>query len=168
MKKLSLILLLCLTTKLCFAQSIDFALIKYNNLNFRSTKSEIIKKNGKPKKIYNPNYECGFLSSSSQDREYITLYYNNVKFTGNKKELYVLEQVNFENDNSIIIKYANQNLTSETTLSELIKIFGNRVTKHFAKKLDGSIIIFQKNADDGIRISIKNGKLIRFEYWSPC
>ena len=167
MRKLNLIIILIIA-EWSFAQSVNFDLIKFNGLNFHSTKSEIIKKLGEPTKTYDPNYECGFLSTDSQDGEYLTLDYGKIKFTGNEKELYILEQVDLENDNSIIIKYGNRNLTCETDLKELIEIFGDVLAKHFEKKINGAIVVFQEKADDGIRISIKNGKLIRFEYWSPC
>lgn len=168
MRKLNLTILLLLIAKLSLSQSIDFDLIKYNGLNFYSTKSEIIKKVGKPKKTYDPNYECGFLSKDSQGVEYLTLDYGKIKFTGNKKELYVLEQVDLENDNSIIIKYGNRNLTCETSLSELAEIFGKVISHHFENKINGAIVLFQEKSDDGIRMWIKNGNLVRFEYWSPC
>ena len=168
MRNLNLTILLLLITKLSLAQTVDFDLIKYNGLNFYSTKAEIIQKVGKPKKTYDPNYECGFLSTDSQDGEYLTLDYGKIKFTGNKKELYVLEQVDLENDNSIIIKYGNRNLTCETNLSELTEIFGKVFSEHFENEINGAIVLFQEKSDDGIRIWIKNGKLVRFEYWSPC
>ena len=167
MRKLNLIILL-LRVELSFAQSVDFDLIKYNGLNFHSTKSEIIKKLGEPKKTYDPNYECGFLSTDSQDGEYLTLDYGKIKFTGSEKELYILEQVDLENDSSIIIKYGNESLNCETDLTKLIEIFGDGLAKHFGNELDGAVVIFREKADDGIRLSIKNGKLIQFEYWSPC
>ena len=53
-------------------------------------------------------------------------------------------------------------------LSKLIEIFGDGLSKHFGNKIDGAIVIFQKDADDGIRLTLKNGKLVHFEYWSPC
>jgi hypothetical protein len=168
MKKIYLIILLVTTVQLSFSQSVDFDLIEYNGLNFHSTKLEIIEKFGQPEKSYDPNYECGFLSTESQDGEYLTLDYGKIKFTGNEKELYVLEQVDLENDSSIIIKYGNENLTCETDLTKLIEIFGDGLAKHFENGLDGAIVIFHEKADDGIRLSIKNGKLIQFEYWSPC
>ena len=169
MKKVNLIITLITTTiQLSFAQSVDFDLIKYNGLNFYSTKSEIVTKLGKPEKSYDPNYECGFLSTESQDGEYLTLDYGKIKFTGNEKELYVLEQVDLENDSSIIIKYGNRKLTCETDLNELIEMFGSGLAKHFGNDVNGGIVIFNEKSDDGIQIEINNGKLIQLAYWSPC
>ena len=168
MIKRNLIILLITSVQLSFAQSVDFELIKFNGLDFHSTKSDIIEKFGQPNKTYDPNYECGFLSTDSQDGEYLTLDYGKIKFTGNEKEFYVLEKVDLENDNSIIIKYGNRNLTCNTNLSELVEIFGDGLAEHYGKNLNGSMVIFAEKADDGILIEIKNGKLIRFKYWSPC
>src|SRR5690606_19588772 len=153
MKKINLIILLVTTVQLSFSQSVDFDLIKYNGLNFLSTKFEIIEKLGQPEKSYDPNYECGFLSTESQDGEYLTLDYGKIKFTGNEKELYVLEQVDLENDSLIIIKYGNENLTCKTDLTKLIEIFGDGLAKHFGNELNGAIVIFQEKGDDGIRLS---------------
>lgn len=168
MKILKAIILLITTTQLCMAQSVDFDLIKLNGLNFYSTKSEIFKKFGEPHKTYDPNYECGFLSTDSQDVEYLTLDYGKIKFTGNKKELFLLEQVDLENDCSIRIEYGNKNLTCETDLTNLIEIFGDEIAKYFGNELDGSIILHHEKSDAGIRLTIRNGKLIGFSYWSPC
>jgi hypothetical protein len=168
MIRIYLIILLVTTSQLSFSQSVDFDLIKYNGLNFHSTKTEIQGKFGQPKKSYDPNYECGLLSTHSQDGVYLTLDYGKIKFTGNEKELFVLEQVDLENDSSIIIKYGNGNLTCNTDLTKLNEIFGDGLSKHFGNKIDGAIVILNENADDGIRLTIKNRKLIQFEYWSPC
>ena len=168
MKKAYLTILLIISIQLSFSQSVDFDLIKYNGLNFHCSKTEILEKFGQPTKTYDPNYECGFLSTDSLDSEYLTLDYGKIKFTGNEKELFVLEQVDLENDTSIFIKYGNENLTCNTDLSKLIEIFGDGLSKHFGNKIDGAIVIFQKDADDGIRLTLKNGKLVHFEYWSPC
>ena len=159
------IILFSFIANLSVAQTIDFDLIEYKGLRFFSSKSEIVKKMGKPQKIYDPEYDCGFLSTATQDGVFLTLDYDNIKFTGNKKERYVLDYVNFENDHSIIVKYGNRNLSHKTNLSELIDIFGDEVAKSYGDQKDGDIIIFEENQkEDGIRIRIKNGKLVWIEY----
>ena len=169
MKNTIVVIIFTLIAKLSFAQSVDFDLIKYKGLDFYSTKSEIIQKLGKPKKTYDPNYDCGFLSTDdSQIIHFVTLDYGNIKFTGNKKDKYVLDRVYFENDNSIVVQYGNRNLTHKTDFSELIELLGDKIKEGFGKKLDGAFIIFNEGYDDGIRIYIINGKLTRLEYWSSC
>lgn len=168
MKNTLLIIFILFSAKSCLAQSIDIDLIKYNGLSFYSSKSEIIEKLGQPEKTYDPNYDCGFLSTYSQDIEFLTLDYGIVKFTGNEKDLYVLEQVNFDNNRSVKIEYGNYILTYETNLNMLIEIFGQELEKQFENSENGYVVIINDNADDGIRIEIKDGKLIQFGYWSPC
>ena len=161
------IILLILCVKLSFGQNVDYDLIKYNGLNFISTKSEIEEKLGIPNNTFQPNYECGFLSSAEQGKNYFTLEYDKVKFTGNG-EKYILEQINFENDNSIVLDYGEYKLSCETKLNELAEIFGNEILSHFENDLNDEILIYHAKYDGGIILELKNGKLIRFEYWSPC
>ncbi|WP_298513686.1 hypothetical protein [uncultured Kordia sp.] len=151
-----------------FAQTVDFDELSYKGLRFYSAKADIIQKLGTPKKVYDPTYDCGFLSADTQGQTYTTLDYGAFKFTGNQKEHYLLEIVDFEKDLSVIVTYKNQNLSHNTTLSELVEIFGQELAQTFGKRKDGTIILFQKNSDDGLRLYLKNGKLIRLEYWSPC
>ena len=79
-----------------------------------------------------------------------------------------MEQIDFENDNSIILNYGKYKLTCDTELTELTEIFGNEIIKYFDNDLSDGIIIHHEKYDSGIRIYFKKGKLIRFEYWSPC
>ena len=130
MKKV-LITILTFISSAGFAQNIDFQLISFNGLKFYSPKSEIVEKLGQPEKIFEPKYECGFLSAESQSTKYFTLDFKNIKFTGNHKESYLIEFINFNNDNSIILKYGKFNLNSETRLSELIEIFGKEFKETF-------------------------------------
>jgi hypothetical protein len=168
MKNTIIVIVFTLLAKLSFAQSVDFDLIKYKGFDFYSTKSEIIKKFGKPQKMYDPKYDCGFLSTDTQDGTFITLDYGTIKFTGNKKRGYVLEIVDFKKDHSIVVKYGDRNLSYKTDFSELIEMFGDQIKEGFGKRLDGTFIVFREGYEDGIRIYITNGKLTRFEYWSPC
>lgn len=164
-----LVIVFILLTKLCVAQAVDFDLLSYNGLHFYATKSKILKKLGKPQKVYDPNYDCGFLvTDDSQSIVYTTLDYDTIKFTGNKKEKYLLEYVNFKKDHTIIVKYGDRNLSHKTNFSELVGMFGDQIKEGFGKKLDGVFIVFSEGYEDGLRIYIANGKLTRLEYWSPC
>jgi hypothetical protein len=162
------ILIFIYFAQISFGQNVNYDLIKYNGLNFFSTKSEIIEKLGNPKRIFEPHYECGSLSSDEQGLNYFTLEYDKIRFTGNETEQYILEQIDFENDNSIILNYGKYKLTCETELTELAEIFGNEIIKYFDNDLSDGIVIHHEKYDSGIIIYIKKGKLIRFEYWSPC
>ncbi|WP_298321228.1 hypothetical protein [uncultured Aquimarina sp.] len=168
MKVKTIIILIFISLQLSLAQNVDFRLINYEGLEFYSSKSEITKKLGNPIKTFEPKYECGFLSEDEQGVKYISLDYGKVKFTGNEKEEYLIEMIDFENDNSLILKYGKHNLTCETKLTDLALIFGEQLIKHYGSDQNGGIVLFDEKADDGIRIEIKDGKLVRFGYWSPC
>ncbi|XLS29642.1 hypothetical protein ACJD0Z_02200 [Flavobacteriaceae bacterium M23B6Z8] len=168
MKNIISVLIIIITADLGHAQTVDFDLISYNGLNFNTSKAEILEVLGQPERIYKPNHDCGFLSADTQHSEYLTLDYGTIKFTGNDKESFLLEQINFETNDSITLKYGNYDLTHQTGLTKLMEIFGKELEKHFDRNTTKSMVIFRKEGDDGIRITLKNGKLIRFEYWSPC
>ena len=154
--------------QLNFSQTVDFNIIKFKGLSFYSLKSEIVEKMGKPKKIFKPNYECGFLSNDEREPTYFTLDYGKIKFTGSKTEKYVLEKINFENNSSIILYYGKHKLSCKTTFNELVEIFGKGIIKLLKESSNRRFTIMHLNNDDGMIIEIKNGKLIGIEYWSPC
>lgn len=167
MKNLT-ILLIFFYYQFTFGQTVDFDKMKFNGLHFYSSKSEITKKLGTPKNVYNPNYECGFLSDVGNGNIYFTLDYGNIKFTGNQSEKYVLEKINFENGFSLVLNYKKHKLSCNTTFKDLIDIFGKKIINLIGKDLNGRFTLMHENNDDGIIIEIKNGKLIALEYWSPC
>jgi hypothetical protein len=167
MRYLTTILIL-LYSHLTFGQTVDFDKMKFNGLNFYSTKSEIINKLGNPKRVYYPNYECGFLSGDGQGIVYYTLDYGKIKFTGNERDKYFLEKVDFENNNSLVLNYKQYKLSCKTTLNELIKIFGSGIIKLLKENRHGKFTLMHEKCDDGIVIEIKKGKLVKIEYWSPC
>ena len=145
-----LFLLSILFVQLVLGKNVDFKKRKYNGLDFNSTKDEIVRKLGNPKKIFNPNYECGFLSGDEQGDGYFTLDYGKIKYTGNTKEKYLLEKITFENK-KVVLFYGKNRLTSVTTFTQLSKIFGKKF------KENGSFLIPSINGDDGIKIELKNG-----------
>ncbi len=155
-------------TEISFAQKLDFDKIKFNDLGFYSSKNQIIEKLGIPKKEYIVNYECGDFSTEEQGEIYYSLDYGSIRFTGNENVKYVIEIIDFKNDKSLILYYQKHKLTSETTLNELLNIFGKEIIQQLEDKSNGTFIIQHPEYDNGIRIEIKKGKLIRLEYWSPC
>lgn len=150
------------------AQNVDFNLIKFNGLSLNSPKELIIKEMGEPEKIFEPNYECGALSSDTQNKKFYTLQYSNVKFTGNEDEDYYIDYLKFEDNSPVVLKYGHYDLNCETGLSLLAVIFGKEVIEDFEEDPNGGIIILKKGGIDGIRLEIKDGKLLSFEYWTPC
>ncbi|WP_430907509.1 hypothetical protein [Maribacter sp. 2-571] len=167
MKQLSLLIII-LIAQTGFAQNVDFDLIKYNGLDFLSSRLEITKTLGSPNKEYAPNYDCGFLSIDEQGIPFITLDFKKIKFTGTDKQNYLIEEVIFENDNSINLSYGEFVMNCETDSADLIKIFGDKTAERLTDNFTGGIVIFHAKNDDGIRLQLRNGKLIRWQYYSPC
>ncbi len=150
------------------AQTINFDKLTLQSLTPKSSKEKIIQILGNPETVYEPSYECGFLSSEEQSKSFYSLDYIDFKFTGNDNESYVLDEFNFKN-NSIVLNYSGYQLNSKTDLSTLAKIFG--VDAFLNLPFDtGVVIVPNKNKvqEDGFGFKIKNGKLISIHYWSPC
>jgi len=168
MKILTFLTVILLSFQNTGAQNIDFDKLIFEDISCYSSKVNIVEKLGEPLKIYNPNYECGFLSSDEQMKEFETLEYENIKFTGNNEDKFIIEEINF-NNKSTSITYSNFQLNSETTLSDLEEIFGTIITNDF-KNDSGIVIVPNENKikEDGFQFVIKDGKLISIMYWSPC
>lgn len=168
MKPLTFLLVIILSIQNIISQNIDFEKLMYKEISCYSSKIQIIEDLGKPLKVYNPNYECGFLSTDEQMKDFETLEYQNIKFTGNKEDNFILDVVNF-NDESTSITYSKFQLNSETTLDQLNEIFGNNIPNNL-KDDSGIIFIPNKNKfkEDGFIFLIKDEKLIKIMYWSPC
>ena len=152
-----------------WGQSLDFEKFEYKGIKFYSSKYKIIETLGEPNRIFKPNYDCGNLSSEWQGIEYITLAYKEIQLTGNDKEKYLIENIDFANDKSLELIYGEYKLTSETKLIDLIKIFGEQVKNRVDKgQVDGKFIVQHEMRDDGIILEIENKKLVSFSYWTSC
>ncbi|MEW7292887.1 hypothetical protein [Aquimarina sp. 2304DJ70-9] len=163
------ILILILPCQLSFGQTLDFDKFQFKELNFFSSKSKIIGKLGNPNREFEPNYDCGGLSADWQGGKYFSLDYEKVRFTGNKKAKYLIEKIDFENDNSVGLTYGKHILNCETELEKLSEIFGSQIKNRMDKgQLSGLFTVLHEKTDDGIILEIKNGKLIRFRYWTSC
>ncbi|MFD0933300.1 hypothetical protein ACFQ0R_11890 [Psychroflexus salinarum] len=150
------------------AQTIDFDKLTFQNLSPFSSKEKIIEKLGGPQAVYEPNYECGFLSAEEQNKPFYTLDYNEFKFTGNDNESYVLDKINFET-RPVVLTYSGHQINSKTDINTLAKIFSMDAFLDLPSDT-GVVIIPNKNKvqEDGYGFEIINGKLISIHYWSPC
>lgn len=54
-----------------------------------------------------------------------------IKFTGNKKEKYLIEIVNFKKDTSLVLHYGKHQLSHNTSIVELSAIFGQEIINRF-------------------------------------
>ncbi|WP_133558767.1 hypothetical protein [Pedobacter duraquae] len=135
--------------------------LKINGSGFNLKKELILKSFGKPTRIFEPKYECGFLSEDEQGNKYFSLDYGNLKFTGNKKEGYQLEEIHFGPALRCKITFGKKLISHTTTRKEFESITG--------VKISGSgKTIYNKGADDAYIFTFVNDRLAKIEYWSPC
>ncbi len=162
MKHLTLIFFLFLgLSGLTHGQTLDICDVKVDGLCFRASKDSVIARFGKPKREYRPQYECGFLSESEQKTKYYTLEYTHFYLTGNEKEDYLFDEITLGPSLSNIITVKGVQVSHRTKILELEKILG-------VKSNQFGIILYFKNADDGISFSFENGLLKTISYRSPC
>jgi len=156
----------------CLAQEalLDGNLIRLKGLKFDSKKAEIIAKFGKPKKVFEPNSECGFRSEAEQGKKYYQMSYDHVAFVGNDTEGYGIESIDFNQRSNLTLDYGKHRFTHKLTKDEFLKIFGKAIKNGFDDRGNGitDVLLFFKNADDGLIFSFKSGYLVKVEYWSPC
>ena len=162
MKKAVLTFTISLFITILFAQerTVNYKDFKIDGLNFITKKGDVIKKFGKPVRIFQPGYECGFLSEGQPGGTYYSLQYAYIKFTGNTLN-YQLEEVLFNPKMRSKITYKNQALSHQTTIIEFEKIFGVKVSEN-------EVTMFHENADDALVFSFVGGLLSKITYWSPC
>ncbi len=170
MGQLQLILLFLLTATISQGQN-DFDLndIKFNDLEFHSTKDLITESFGIPKKV-ETDYECGFFTNDQEGGPYYQLIYPDYSYIGSDKEEFFLQKVKFDLEGKIKMKYKDKELSGLTTKEDFIKIiYGDKDWEQLKDQFDINVlIIYSKNGDDGARFTFRDGRLIEFEYWTPC
>ena len=152
-------------------QETDFDLgsIKFRGVEFNPTKEQIIKAFGQPKWV-ETNYECGAFTNDQPGGPFHQLVYTGFNYIGGVKEDdLALENVSFDRSGQIKMKYREIELSARTSKEDIVKIFGNKAKEHFeAYPDDDAILLYSKDSDDGAIFTFKNGKLSKFEYWTPC
>lgn len=159
------LLFIVFCASLSFSQSLSEDL-KINGLHYYSTKKEAIAVLGQPDRINSPNYECGFLSSEEQGKDFESLQYGKLILTGAGNEKYIFEEIPLNSE--LEITYKNQKVTSELEFGELIEIFGLEVMGSFHESYTGEELVRNENSDDGLVFHLQDGRLMKIEYWSPC
>ena len=134
--------------------------LKLNGLLFISIKEDILKTLGEPSKIYEPNYDCGFLSAAEQSQKFYSLQYPDLIFTGNNKSKYQLEELSFANK-KYKITYKGTRISSTTTKAEFEQLFQVKIK-------GDEISLTTKGADDIYIFRFRKNRLSVFKYWSPC
>ena len=165
MKPARIILFILISTSV-HAQFLEQKLLKVNGLSFVSGQDQIIAAFGQPDQTYEPNYDCGFLSSEEQGKTFYSLVYSGLKFTGNKSDNYLIEEVDLRKNSSLKIRYKDHNLNSVSSAKELAEILGIKPNSEY--ETNTTLKVFFQNSDDAIFFLFKNGKLVKLDYWSPC
>jgi hypothetical protein len=148
----------------------DFELkeIRFKGLAFSTTKATILKSLGPGKRVYT-NYDCGFFTTDQPEGPYYQLVYERFNFIGSDKGKFLLQEINFDGDGKMKVSYADKELSGRTTKSDFIQIFGDKAKEHFDKyPTQDTLILYSKDSDDGAKFTFKNGRLAKFEYWTPC
>jgi len=167
MKYLITIIILFIFSGNIYAQDteIDANKLKVSGIPFFAKKIQIITVFGKPIKIYEPNYECGLLSAYMQGTKIYTLDYAWIKFTGNNRFKYVPEIIDLQ-QHPITLTYNNHPFGYDSTLTDLVHIFGDEIMEQFKKFQQ--INLFFKSTDDGIALIIENNRLVKIIYLQSC
>jgi hypothetical protein len=169
MNQLRSTIILTLITISSFGQQYNFDLdkVKFKGLGLKTTKKVITEKFGQGRRA-ETNYECGFFASDLPGGPYYQLLYTDFIFIGSDKEEFYLQSVDFDPNGTLKLNYADKVLNGWTTKEEFIKIFGDTVKKHFENLDNKAIVLIATDRDDGARFTFKDGRLVRFEYWTPC
>ena len=170
MRKLKLMVLFSLLVTISRGQQSDFDLrdIKFGGVEFITTKAIITKSFGPAKKV-ETNYDCGFFTNDQPDGPYYQLVYTAFNFIGSDKGKFFLENVNFDLKGQVKLKYLGNELSGRTSKEDFVKIFGDKAKAHFKEHPDSDVLfLYSKHSDAGARFTFKNGKLFKFEYWTPC
>ena len=171
MQQLLLTILPLLIGTISNGQQSEFDLknIKFRELGFSTTKKEIINSFGEGKRV-ETNYECGFFTNDQEGGPYYQLVYSDFDYIGSDKEnFFYLHNVDFDAMGSIKVKYLDKELTGKTTEEEFVKFFGEKVRSSLVNHGDHhTFLLYSKGSDDGAVFSFKNGRLFKFQYWTPC
>lgn len=161
------LILFLITPSLLLAQQseVDFNKLKYKNISMWSSREDIISNLGEPKREFEPNYECGYLSSEWQGEPFYSLEYKGLVFTGNESQGYVLEKL--ELSDGVKFLYGESEISNNSSIERLSVLFETEELRALSKNFSGAFVLFAKS-EDGIRLHFANGKLVRLSYLSPC
>lgn len=141
--------------------TMDASEFNIDGLAFTTKKEIILKKYGKPVRIFEPKYECGFLSADWLGIQVFSLDYGSFVFTGDSKEGYLVETIVLKPNLKLKISFRKRKISYQTTLNEFEALFGVKVNE--TKK-----VLYHKGGDDAHIFSFSNKRLSKIEYWSPC
>lgn len=167
--KLSILVFLTLTIQLAGrAQEFNLNKIRFKSFGMMVEKATIMEAFGIPKIQY-PEYECGFYSNDQPGAPFYQLVYEDFNYIGRDNERFLLEEVRFDRAGSITMVYDGVTISGKTTESAFATLIGDHRKERFVKQQDHTVVLLlSQDSDDGACFTFKNGKLVKFEYWSPC
>ncbi len=128
------------------------------------SKEQIIAQFGNPLQTTQPDYDCGFLSSSENETTFYSLQYKGFWFTGNKDKNYVVEEIDFlQLEPSISVTINGKKVSKNTSIAAIEAILETKLMQNKDNE-----IILSDAADDNYHLVFKNNMLCRMYYWSPC
>lgn len=161
----TILLLLAATISRAQHADFDFKQLEFRGLGFMVTKQEIIERHGAGKRV-EPNYECGFFTNDQKTGPFYQLVYEGFNYIGSdKEEFFYLEAVDFDTEGNTKLRYQDKVLSGLTTEAEFMRIFGEHVRKH---EDQNAFWLFAERTEDWGVFFFKNGRLVKFEYRTPC
>lgn len=130
------------------------------------SKEQIIAQFDNPLQTTQPDYDCGFLSSSENETTFYSLQYKGFWFTGNKDKNYIVEEIDFlQFEPSIIVTTNGKKVSKNTNIVAIEAILSTKLMQN----KDNEIILTAVAADaDNYHLVFKNNMLCKMYYWSPC
>ena len=167
MKKCLLSLALgCAAAGAAHATNFDFSKLRYQGAPHVATKAQLRRQLGRPARITQPNYECGWLSASEQGHPFYSLHYGLAVFTGNATDKYELDEVKFA-AGSKPLHYGPHAWNVTTTVKDLRQIFGADL--QVQPQPGGQLLVsVSTKGEDGAVFIFKDGHLADFQHWTPC
>lgn len=146
----------------------NFDLLHYGNAPASASKARLVKLLGPPLRISQPHYACGFLSASEQQQPFYSLVYGLAIFTGNARRGYVLDRVRLL-PGSQPLRYGKLVWSAATTRHEIERQFHVPPDPTEKPQPDGStLLLIRTKAADAAMFIFKQGRLVEFQYWTPC
>jgi hypothetical protein len=172
MSTIILLIFSFLTSNLQEKTTFDASKFTLDGISCFQTTEEEIKNTYGEVALTETDYECGFFSVDQPGSPYFQMIYPNIKWIGNSKEGYQIDEIQFDPEGKIQLKYEDLIFSGKTTQKEIEELFSkeassinyqDRVEKNLKQLGD----LFT-NSDDGFHFLFHRRVLIEFHYWSPC
>src|SRR5687768_4564954 len=139
--------------------------ITINGISIIDTKKALLGKFGEPQSTKDPSYECGGFSEGWQGCKFLQYYYDSTVFITFKDQS-VLEKHQPSHSKYDLMFYGIK-LNNQTKIEELDKILRFKNLSEFKDSLN-FISISIDSTDDQIELEFREGKFIKYGYFTPC